>query len=608
MPEIYFFNGHLRWTVFWENPNCWAAFLACLLAGLWAGQGSLRVARASRLPTGCVPHPALSWRGAGRPSSAGGTPALPVAGLLVAYVVELGIWFLLVKTYSRGGLVAAIAGMVFFFGVHGRGSILLPSKGNGRFRNFVGSRMLPLLSRLALVAVLCAAAGFISRFSPGYVAQDKSVLNRLDDWKGALVMIHDSPFHGWGYKLGGMMYQNWYQPLWHETRPIGFVNSYLEVAVEQGSLVLFFVVVCACALLLFAVKFRKVTWVAAAGASLFAWLVCNLWSSIWLWPGLWILPAVAVVCIMLQAGGLIDISRWLSEERATPPDFDYNKPHPGGVPDNLASRSGIPPGCCLLSLGSGGVAHQASLNHRLMSDKPPACLESARIQGNTLCRILAVSLAAGAVVWAGILVAGHALAKDMPFQARPAARGDAAIVSRRGERESLPQLRAELWVDAAVTGRYWGKALRTILENNPCGSFIVYAPWALRANRMESMATRHVYTGFQAARLSGTELDNGKIIIIHPTVYPPASGNANLLIGPPSQTGGATRRHANQEIGVPSPEITVCLPAFDTSAYNLPWRRWAAENGARLIFSPQGGARIDPDQNRDFWRSLLFNE
>jgi len=206
------------------------------------------------------------------------------------------------------------------------------------------------------------------------------------------------------------------------------------------------------------------------------------------------------------------------------------------------------------------------------------------------------------------------LARDVPFQARPVAHGDAAVVSWRGKDESAAGLRAELWVDAAVTGRYWGKAIRAILENKPCGSFIVYAPWAAaepprftvyglqftvsghsrtRRGAAAPRAGRVVYTGFQAALLADDISGKarhpvGPIIILHPTVYPPAMNLASA---------GARR-----------PEITVCLPAFDISAYNLAWRRWAAENGAKLVFSPQGGARIDPDQNREFWRDLLFNE
>ena len=45
MPQEYFYNGHLRWTFFWDNPNCWAAFLACLLAWLWWGQQKVAQAR-----------------------------------------------------------------------------------------------------------------------------------------------------------------------------------------------------------------------------------------------------------------------------------------------------------------------------------------------------------------------------------------------------------------------------------------------------------------------------------------------------------------------------------------------------------------------------------
>jgi len=49
-----------------------------------------------------------------------------LGALLAAYVVEAGIWFLLVKTYSRGGLVAAVAGMVLFF--------LLEKKNSSEYR------------------------------------------------------------------------------------------------------------------------------------------------------------------------------------------------------------------------------------------------------------------------------------------------------------------------------------------------------------------------------------------------------------------------------------------------------------------------------------------
>jgi O-antigen ligase len=430
MPQEYFFNGHLRWSVFWDNPNCWAAFLACLIAWLWCGQTRLGLKIKIKVQT-CA-----------------------TVALIALYIIEAGIWFLLVKTYSRGGLVASVVAMVFFFGLSSTGSLPVGSRSmgilpmrfvrHGRLARVLGN----ILIRIVLIAVLCMATGFASRISPDYTMQDKSILNRLDQWKGAIVMINDSPFHGWGYKLGGMAYQNWYQPLSHTTRPIGFVNSYLEVAVEQGSHVLFLAIVCSVALLLIAAKLRNVTWVAGTGASLVAWMASNLWSSIWLWPGLWILPGLAVVCILVAAVFLNPKSRNPKSQK------------------NLKSQIPNPKG----------------------RDYVASAIDS---------------LTVGIVVWVAIVGAGHVLAKDFPFQAKPAARGDAAIVTRRGSREKSSELRTELWVDAAGAGRYWGKTIRTILENDTtCGSFIVYAPWALKTNRLKQPANKCVYSGFQAGLLA----------------------------------------------------------------------------------------------------------
>ena len=48
-----------------------------------------------------------------------GTGRIACAALVALCVVEAGIWFLLVKTYSRGGLVAAGVAMGVFFGLRG---------------------------------------------------------------------------------------------------------------------------------------------------------------------------------------------------------------------------------------------------------------------------------------------------------------------------------------------------------------------------------------------------------------------------------------------------------------------------------------------------------
>jgi len=183
MPFEYFYNGNLRWSVYWANPNAWAALLVFVLVGLWTIQRSL----------------SLEFKFKGLLMQA-----------FVAYAVELGVWFLLVKTYSRGGLVAAVAGMAFFFGLRGAGRAVSPKPPHSSSTFSAVSEkppyppILKMAIRLALVAALCVAVGFISRFSPDHLAADKSVSNRLDMWRGALAMIYDSPFHGWGFRNGGL--------------------------------------------------------------------------------------------------------------------------------------------------------------------------------------------------------------------------------------------------------------------------------------------------------------------------------------------------------------------------------------------------------------------
>jgi hypothetical protein len=62
-----------------------------------------------------------------------------------------------------------------------------------------------------------------------------------------------------------------------------------------------------------------------------------------------------------QAGGLKEISRWLSDAVATPPDIIADKNRiPEGCQRDCVTISGIPPGCCAFILGSGGVGRVAT--------------------------------------------------------------------------------------------------------------------------------------------------------------------------------------------------------------------------------------------------------
>jgi len=522
MPIEYHFNGHLRWSLFWENPNYTAAFLACLLGWLWCAQHSLSLEfKFKRLTLGV---------------------------LLTVYALELGVWFLLAKTYSRGGLVAATAGMLFFFvlhGLRGRGKVAqtflsVPSVkfvkiGTGRSvcATFTGWKpvLRGIITRVAVVAVICIAVGFAPRLSPAYAMQDNSVLNRFEMWKGAMTMMHDSPLHGWGRGLGGVAYVDWYQPLEALQRPIGFVNSYLEIAVEYGTHVLFVALACALAFVLMAVKLRKRhVWALGAGSVFITWLIANLLTSLWAEPTLWILPGVAMVCLIV--GALL----------ATP------------LFSSIRRKSGV------------------ASNVPTWEQDAPATL-----------KILAISSAASLIICGLLVLAGGAMSKDRKYRARPLRQSDAVLVAKRGnDRDEQPIF--EIWVDGAVFGNFWGKTLRAMLDGTRGIKLLVYAPWAHGNVHLDKNPQASIYSGFQVEAINANRNPAGKIIILHPNGLPPV---------------GET---------ILNTEKVVCLPAVDASSFSMPWKIWAAKHAERSLYSPQGGMRIMPSTNLPFWRTLLFND
>ncbi|MCX6868802.1 MAG: O-antigen ligase family protein [Verrucomicrobia bacterium] len=192
MEGTYFFGEHLRWNLGWNNPNQGGAFVAMLIPWLWA----------------CA-----YWTTC-RFNRSYFTSVLVLA-------VELVLWFLVCKTYSRGALAAlGIAGVIFHLWV-----LLAHRSGPDR-------RL--MVARLAGIGILLVATGFFSRIDPRFVAGDASAGNRLILWKGGLEMIAAAPWHGWGAGRSGSGFMHWFQPLESKQEYAGMVNSYLHVGVEYG--------------------------------------------------------------------------------------------------------------------------------------------------------------------------------------------------------------------------------------------------------------------------------------------------------------------------------------------------------------------------------------
>lgn len=260
-------SAQLRWNLGWPTPNYAGAFLAMLLSLAF-------------IFSRCR----FRW---------------------LVFLIEVCGVFLLTKTYSRGAVVAY--GAAWLFG-------------------FCSSRCLAYsmerwvwLARVCVLALLSFVAGFSWSRTGGAIPDttpitqiDGSVSNRLMLWKGGIRMIGAAPVTGWGAGESGGVYMNWYQDLDRDEGYTTTVNSYLHVAVEHGVLLLMVVLFCLITVMLIAwlvvrknegrervsSALRRSDWALGAGASLAAWAVANVFTTLWIDPRLWVIPGLSC-CILL---------------------------------------------------------------------------------------------------------------------------------------------------------------------------------------------------------------------------------------------------------------------------------------------------------------------
>lgn len=245
--ENRFYAGDaLRWNLGWASPNYAGIFLATLIPICWR----VRSGRFCRLG---------------------------------AWFAEAAGFFLLAKTYSRGALVALVCGGVF---------VALSERARERIREWG--------LRAGLLSTIVLATGFSRRLDPAGLTADHSVTNRLRIWRGCLEMLWAEPWRGWGTGESGTVYMNWFRNLGRTEAVLGPVNSFLHVASELGlpvfvlaTTVLFALVVAA-----WGAARRGDAAAGWAGAVWVAWLVGNVFSTLWLEASLWCVPIVALVVIV----------------------------------------------------------------------------------------------------------------------------------------------------------------------------------------------------------------------------------------------------------------------------------------------------------------------
>lgn len=243
MDGIFYFGDQLRWNLGFETPNIAGAMVAVAIAFLLPFTSKIPDKKRRRF------------------------------AFAVLLAVEISLWFVLAKTYSRGALVAA--GICFICC-----NAFMFSRAESKCR-ILGIA----LAKAVAVSAILLYTGFANRISPEYIGNDGSTSGRIALWTGGLKMVAQAPVCGWGVDKSGEEYINWYQDFSDERKYAGMVNSYLHIAVERG-LPALFAALSILAFLFFA-DFRL--WLKngdlfalALGLALLSLCVSNIFSTLWI--------------------------------------------------------------------------------------------------------------------------------------------------------------------------------------------------------------------------------------------------------------------------------------------------------------------------------------
>jgi len=242
----FYYEGIARLDWGMGNPNRTAALIACLMVGAWALAGFRK------------------W------------------GFWAAWLLSTALGFLLVQTFSRGGLLAAALGL----------AVLV----------FFSRRPWPRLrASLICVSLLVIVAYSFTLSASERVATswqgDPSVLNRLALWKHIPHMLADAP-SGWGLDRSQQAYMQWYQGTERQERFLNLVSTHFTILAElpwAGRII--YVAGWALALLL-AFPSPRLPQLATAFAVLVTFLVAGIFTHFAKsWP-VYMPPALAIVAVL----------------------------------------------------------------------------------------------------------------------------------------------------------------------------------------------------------------------------------------------------------------------------------------------------------------------
>jgi hypothetical protein len=294
MTPDFYYDEMLRWSFGFENPNKAAVIFACLIPIFWAG-----------------------WLGAFRLRSA----RWKVTALVGAAVGFFATWGCLLLTFSRGGLVGAVAGMgLVSMWAWFSGKIVSTGRWSLHFRR-ISFWLSAILIGLVVAAALVLGMG--SR-SVEAIGDDASVGNRIELWGAALQMAYENPA-GFGAGRSGVEFMQWYQDVGRTEGYRTMVNSYLTFLVEHGWLAFALVVIAVAAFWTWTWPrsgSAQSSWSVALWASLAAFIVSGIFSTTMEEPLLWIVPALAttgLIGLRFASGSPLQVRtpRWVLAIGAT---------------------------------------------------------------------------------------------------------------------------------------------------------------------------------------------------------------------------------------------------------------------------------------------------
>lgn len=237
---MFYYLGNARFQFYFDSPNTCASFFIMaifLLLGayLYLIEGKYEVVgRILRLVRRPVPRSLVGE--VGRHCEGGNAPfssnlsekpqffnrqvdlIYRFCSILFIIAVVVGE-YLLALTYSRGGYIAFLIGLLMIWLLNRRKRILFLT--------------------LTFILILFAVSNGMERFSSIVETSDGSIQNRLILWKGGMMLTADHWTSGVGIERIGRMFSAWYQPLDRNESYNTLVNDYLTIGAGYGIFALF---------------------------------------------------------------------------------------------------------------------------------------------------------------------------------------------------------------------------------------------------------------------------------------------------------------------------------------------------------------------------------